>query len=189
MFGIVDRPASKPVITRKWDFKKKQGLSGAVKKYKARIVARGFMQQEGIDYTETYSPTVRFESIRMMTAATASEGMQMEQMDVTTAFLYAELEEEVYHGGRNHQYMFAAVSELARNSPPRNHVQEIEYQSQMLNGCLTQTDPEDDGYDILQDLDALLQHANMLEAEQLQGSPLLQYPKQRMRLKLENDRL
>ena len=77
-------------------FKKKRGMSGEVEKYKARLVARGFMQEEGVDYTETYSPTVRFESIRMMLAAAALEGMQMEQMDVTTAFLYATLEEEVY---------------------------------------------------------------------------------------------
>ena len=96
VFQVVDRPTSHPVITSKWVFKKKRGLSGEVEKYKARLVARGFMQEEGVDYTETYSPTVRFESIRMMLAAAASEGMQMEQMDVTTAFLYATLEEEVY---------------------------------------------------------------------------------------------
>ena len=54
------------------------------------------MQAEGIEYSETYSPTVRFESIRLMLAAAASEGMHMEQLDVTTAFLYATLEEEVY---------------------------------------------------------------------------------------------
>lgn len=52
---IVDRPVDKPVITSKWVFKKKKGLSGAVEKYKARLVARGFMQEEGVDYTETYS--------------------------------------------------------------------------------------------------------------------------------------
>ena len=95
VFAVVDRPAH-PVITSKWVFKKKRGLSGEVEKYKARLVARGFMQSEGIDYTETFSPTVRNESIRMMLAAAASEGMHMEQMDVTTAFLYATLEEEVY---------------------------------------------------------------------------------------------
>ena len=50
----------------------------------------------GIDYTETYSPTVKFESIRLMLAVAASEGMHMEQLDVTTTFLYANLEEEVY---------------------------------------------------------------------------------------------
>ena len=95
VFEVVDRPAH-PVITSKWVFKRKRGLSGEVEKYKARLVARGFMQAEGIDYTETYSPTVRFESIRLMLAAAASEGMHMEQLDVTTAFLYANLEEEVY---------------------------------------------------------------------------------------------
>ena len=54
------------------------------------------MQAEGIDYSEAYSPIVRFESIRLMLAAAVSEGMHMEQLDVTTAFLYANLEEEVY---------------------------------------------------------------------------------------------
>ena len=93
---VVDRPASKTVITPKWVFNKKKSLSGNIEKYKARLVAGGFMQEEGVDYTETYSPTVRFESIRMMTAAATSRNMHMEQMDVTTAFPYADLEEEVY---------------------------------------------------------------------------------------------
>ena len=93
---VVDRPASHRVITSKWVFKKKRGMTGAVEKYKARIVARGFMQEEGVDYEDTYSPTVRFESITMMMAAAASDGLYMEQLDVTTAFLYADLKEEVY---------------------------------------------------------------------------------------------
>ena len=92
VFEVVDRPTH-PVITSKWVFKRKRGLSGEVEKHKARLVARGFTQEEGIDYSETYSPTVRFESITLMLAAAASEGMHMEQLDVTTA---ATLEEEVY---------------------------------------------------------------------------------------------
>ena len=96
VFKCVERPASHPVITSKWVFKKKRNLAGEVEKYKARLVARGYMQAEGIDYTETYSPTLRFESIRLMLAVAASEGQHMEQMDVTTAFLYTDLQEEVY---------------------------------------------------------------------------------------------
>ena len=59
-------------------------------------MAKGYSQVEGIDYDQTFSPTVRFESIRQMVALGASRGMSMHQMDVTTAFLYAPLEEEVY---------------------------------------------------------------------------------------------
>ena len=95
VFEVVDGP-NHPVITSKWVFKRKRGLSREVEKFKARLVARGFMQAEGIDYYETYSPTVRFESIRLMLAAAASEGMHMEHLDVTTTFLYANLEKEVY---------------------------------------------------------------------------------------------
>ena len=62
----------------------------------ARVVAKGFSQVEGIDYDQTFSPTVRFESIRQMVALGTSRGMTMHQMDVTTAFLYAPLEEEVF---------------------------------------------------------------------------------------------
>ena len=55
-------------------------------------MAKGFSQVEGIDYDQTFSPTVRFESIRQMVALGTSRGMNMHQMDVTTAFLYAPLE-------------------------------------------------------------------------------------------------
>ena len=96
VFDIVDRLAAHQVITSKWVFKKKRGISGEVEKHKAKIVARGFMQEEGIDHTDTYPPIVRFESIKMMTAAATSEGLHIEQLDVTISFLYASLEEEVY---------------------------------------------------------------------------------------------
>ena len=96
VFTVVDSPSNKRVITSKWVFKKKKGVSSKVEKYKARIVARGFMQEEGVDYTLTYSPTVRFESIRLMLAIATANGWHTEQMNVTTAFLYAEIKEEVY---------------------------------------------------------------------------------------------
>ena len=69
---------------------------GGLKKIKARVGAKGFGQVEGVDYDQTFSPTVRFEGIRQMVALGTSRGMKMHQMDVTTAFLYAPLEEEVY---------------------------------------------------------------------------------------------
>ena len=78
VFTVVDRPLDKPVITSKWVFKRKKGIDGTVEKYKARIVARGFEQEEGVDYIETFSPTVRFESIRLMLATATAEGWHME---------------------------------------------------------------------------------------------------------------
>ena len=92
VYEVVDRPAYKRVVSSKWVFKKKRGISGAVEKYKARLVARGFTQEEGVDYFETFAPTVRCESVRLMLAEAAAKGLHTAQMDVTTAFLYADLE-------------------------------------------------------------------------------------------------
>ena len=67
-----------------------------MEKHKGRVVAKGYSQVEGVDYNQTFSPTLRFESIRQMVALGTAKGMQMHQMDVTNAFLFALLEEEVY---------------------------------------------------------------------------------------------
>lgn len=70
-----------------------QRRSGA---FKARLVARGFSQQRGIDYQETFSPVVKFTSIRAILGIAATEKMQLKQFDVKTAFLYGDLSEEIY---------------------------------------------------------------------------------------------
>ena len=96
VYTVVDRPLKKKVVKAKWVLRRKLLPGGKLDKLKARIVAKGFTQREGIDYDETFSPTVRFESVRLMVAASAAAGMHTHQMDVTTAFLYASLDEEVY---------------------------------------------------------------------------------------------
>ena len=87
VYTIVERPTHKQPLMSKWVFKKKRGISGEVKKYEARLVALGFTQEEGFDHTETFSPTVRFESIRLMIAQVAAQDLHTAQMDVTTSFL------------------------------------------------------------------------------------------------------
>ena len=90
-------PADRKVITCKWVFRKKEGLSAAEGiKYKARVVARGFNQREGVDYNEIFSPVVRHTSIRVLLAMVAHQDLELEQLDVKTAFLHGELEEEIY---------------------------------------------------------------------------------------------
>ena len=76
--------------------KVKTNEDGKVERYKARLVARGFTQVKGADYDETFCPVVRMESLRMLVAAGVQRGLQLYQVDVTTAFLNGVLEEEIF---------------------------------------------------------------------------------------------
>ena len=69
---------------------------GAIDKYKARLVVKGYKQREGLDYFDTYSPVTRITSIRMLIAIAAVYKLEIHQMDVKTAFLNGDLEEEIY---------------------------------------------------------------------------------------------
>ncbi|GJX64041.1 retrovirus-related pol polyprotein from transposon TNT 1-94 [Tanacetum coccineum] len=80
----------------KWIFKKKMKADGTIDKYKARLVIKGFRQREGLDYFDTYSPVTRITSIRMILAIAALRNLEVHQMDVKTAFLNRDLEEEIY---------------------------------------------------------------------------------------------
>jgi hypothetical protein len=96
VWDIVLRPEGKSVVTSKWIYKIKHAVDGSVEKYKARFVAGGFSQVEGIDYDETFSPVARYTSIRMIISLVPSMGWKLHQMDVKTTFLNGEIEEEVY---------------------------------------------------------------------------------------------
>ena len=96
VYDVVDRPPEKKVIGTKWVLRVKTDSEGKIDKFKSRVVAKGFRQMEGVDFDETFAPTVRFASVRTLIALAASMGWQLDQMDVTTAFLYAKLEEETY---------------------------------------------------------------------------------------------
>lgn len=95
VFELVDRPEGN-IVTNKWVLKVKRRPNGAIDRYKARLVARGFSQIHGIDYTDTYAPVANMVSIRMIFAYAAAENLHMSQFDVKTAFLYGELDETVY---------------------------------------------------------------------------------------------
>ena len=70
--------------------------NGAVERYKARLVAQGCTQRYGLDYEDTFSPVVHFESVRTVVALGAQHQFHLHQMDVSTAFLHGELAEEAY---------------------------------------------------------------------------------------------
>ena len=96
VWKLVPRPKNKSIIGTKWVFINKLDGDGIVTRNKARLIAKGYSQEEGIDYDETYAPVARLEAIRMFLAFTAHSNFKVYQMDVKSAFLNGELEEEVY---------------------------------------------------------------------------------------------
>ena len=88
-------PTCKP-IGCKWIFRKKMKIDGTIDKFKTSLVAQGFRQKLGIDHFYTYAPIARKTTIRLLVALATIYRLQIHQMDVKTAFLYGELDEEVY---------------------------------------------------------------------------------------------
>lgn len=95
-WDLVKLPDGCKAITNKWVFKRETDSAGKVERYKARLVARGCSQREGIDYVETFSPVVRYSSLRMLLALAVKMGLQIDQMDVVTAFLHGDIQETIY---------------------------------------------------------------------------------------------
>ncbi|KAJ1696040.1 hypothetical protein LUZ63_012738 [Rhynchospora breviuscula] len=96
VWELVPLPNGKQVIGTKWVYRNKLDEIGNVVRNKARLVAQGFKQQEGIDFEETFAPVARLESIRMLLAYAANKGFTLFQMDVKSAFLNGWIDEEVY---------------------------------------------------------------------------------------------
>lgn len=93
---LVPRPKGRKVLTGKWVFKHKRGLSGSIIRWKSRWVVRGYEQEAGVDYNETFASVVKPMSYKALFAIAAAHDLEIEQMDVKTAFLYGEVEEEIY---------------------------------------------------------------------------------------------
>ena len=96
VWELVEPPKDRKIVGSKWVFKVKTNEDGKVERYKARLVAQGFTQVKGADYDETFCPVVRMESLRMLVAMGVQRGLQLYQVDVTTAFLNGVLEEEIF---------------------------------------------------------------------------------------------
>jgi hypothetical protein len=93
---LVDRPYVCKPMGYKWVFRKKLRPDGTIDKYKTRLMAKGYTQKEGKDFFDTYSLVARLTTIHVVLSLAISHGLLVHQMDVKTAFLNGELEEEIY---------------------------------------------------------------------------------------------
>ena len=91
IWDLVPRPTDANIVTYKWVFTLKYHPNGTVAHHKALLVARGFTQPHGIDYTETLSPVVRMNSIRVLLSLVGNLNWSLHQLDVSNAFLYCDL--------------------------------------------------------------------------------------------------
>ncbi|KAD4889452.1 hypothetical protein E3N88_21525 [Mikania micrantha] len=88
-------PFGKKALQNKWVYRIKDESDGS-KRYKARLMVKGFQQKEGVDYNEIFSPVVKMTTIRLVLSIVASENLHLEQLDVKTAFLHGDLDEDIY---------------------------------------------------------------------------------------------
>ncbi|MCO5590431.1 hypothetical protein L7F22_044401 [Adiantum nelumboides] len=93
---LVPRPPTRCVVSCKWILRRKYTVEGKINRYKARLVARGFTQEHGVDYQETFSPTLGLSTFRVLMALGAYYNLEIHQMNVQTAFLNGFLKEDIY---------------------------------------------------------------------------------------------
>ena len=93
---LVDPPPGYCPISLKWVYKVKRDELGAIVKHKARLVARGFVQREGIDFEEVFAPVAHMESVRLLLALAAAKDWCVHHLDIKSAFLNGELAETVF---------------------------------------------------------------------------------------------
>ena len=95
-WNLVSLPPERQAITGKWCFKLKIDATGAVIRKKARCVARGFSQKDGIDYDEKFAPVISFTSLRVLLSLAAGFNMELAQVHIDTAYLYGGIDKELY---------------------------------------------------------------------------------------------
>jgi hypothetical protein len=93
---LVDRPKDRKIIGVKWVFRTKLNADGSINKHKARLVVKGYAQVFGVDYSDTFAPVARLDTIRLVLAIAAQNRWNVFQLDVKSAFLNGILQEEIY---------------------------------------------------------------------------------------------
>ena len=95
-WDLVELPKNRKALPCRWVYRLKQTTDSPRPKYKARIVAKGFRQEYGVDFDEVFSPVVKMTTLRFLLRVVAAENLELHQLDVKTAFLHGDLDEEIY---------------------------------------------------------------------------------------------
>ncbi|KAI0505062.1 hypothetical protein KFK09_016019 [Dendrobium nobile] len=95
-WSLVPAPSTNSILGCKWTYRLKRDATGSITQHKARLVAQGFNQQQGLDYHETFSPVAKLPTIRILLTIATQRHWSLLQLDVTNAFLHGDLEEDVY---------------------------------------------------------------------------------------------
>ena len=96
VWELVDMSERGKLVTGKWHFVLKRNSKGEIIKHKARYVAKGFKQKQGVDYDQTYSPTVKMVTLRVLLSLAVQKEMKLKQVDIKTADLNAGIEEGIF---------------------------------------------------------------------------------------------
>ncbi len=131
---LVPLPKDRKTVGCKWVFRTKRDASGHIMRHKARLVAKGYSQVEGVDFNETFAPMAKFTTIRCILAIGSTMDLEIHQMDVKTAFLNGELEEDIYmdqpqgfvHDGKEHLVCKLKKSLYGLKQSPRAWYQRID---------------------------------------------------------------
>jgi ATP-binding cassette subfamily B (MDR/TAP) protein 1 len=95
-WDLVELPWNRKALPCKWVYRLKQVSDSSNPKYKARLVAKGFRQEYGVDFDEIFSPVVKLSTLRFLLCVVTHEDLELLQLDVKTAFLHGDLDEEIY---------------------------------------------------------------------------------------------
>lgn len=108
---LVEKPADRSIVSCRIVLRNKLNPDGTLERRKARVVARGFTQRPGVDFTDTFAPVVRLDSVRLLMALAVQYGLTVYQLDIVAAYLHGKLKEEIYM--QTPDYLLEALEHLA----------------------------------------------------------------------------